>query len=1075
MNLSVAVLRAQSPLFFVVGILMLFGLFSYFNLPAREDPKLTIRSAVVTTAYPGLPADQVELLITKPLEEAMLELPRLSTIESTSMDGISVIKPEFDFTVEDLPVAFEELAETVAETQDALPEGTQTSRVNDDRGDIAIMTLALHGEDYDNAELSEYAEYLRDELIQVQGTKKIDLLGVREQRIYIEFQNAVLSQSGIAPSAIAQALRTENVIRPGGSIALEQNSIAVQPSGDFQSLEDIRGALIRANDGSLVRLGDIATVTHGYEDPPSRLAYYNNAETIILAIVMEDALSVLNYSERASAKVDELRETLPVGLSLDVVTYEATKVERAVYGVTYNMLQTLAVLMGIVILFLGVRTGLIVGAIVPAVILATFAVMGAFDLTLQRMSLATIVISLGLLVDNGIVIAEDFKRRVQELGDRDEALKQTSSELAFPLLVSSLTTITVFLPLLIAQSNSTEYTGSISIVIIITLLVSYLFAMTVTTTLCHRFLKVPDNSAEGTPDATPEDEKGVVARAFDRLTDVYERVLRLILGMRWIYLGAMAVLFMVAGWLQGTIPQEFFPSNDNPQVLVYVELPSGAEASLTDARLQQMARMIDDESKFPEVEDFAAYVGFGGPRFVLSLAPVDPAPNKGFIVINATDLEAAQAIVPRLRETFATHLPDVNARVTRLFLGPEDPAVIKVQVTGPDADYINERAEDVIDLLARQEGMIDIWSDWRARTVRLDLEVDQQAARIAGVTSADIAESLQRHVDGERITMFRDGDETYPLVMRAQEDERESIDRLRSAAVYGADGNSVPLRQVADLTIDGAWGFIQRVDLERTVTIEGRNLGMSPDDLAPKLQPMLDEINATMAPGHEVKIAGILEESGDSNAALAATVPIVLGITFFLLIAQFGGYKQPLVIFLSLPFATFGAFLGLLIMNATFSFMAILSLFALFGVIINNSIVLVDRIDIERNKVIETDLERPSSAHRTVASRKAEFEAVIKGCRRRFRPIMMTTLTTIAGLLPLIIAQDVLFYGFSSALAFGLLIGTFIVSLALTPVLYCLFFGIERIRDGEEPSERGEPLWKRWLAKLPLPAALRSA
>lgn len=1065
MNISVAALRAQPLLLFLVSILMLFGVYSYLTLPAREDPKLIIRQAVVTTTYPGLPADQVELLITKPLEERIIALPHMRDIESTSMNGVSIVKPRFDFDTPNLEIAFENLAETVAETVPALPAGTNTPVVNDDFGDIATMTLALHGPEFSNAELAEYAEYVRDRLILVAGTKKVDLLGIRPERIFIEFENAVLSQAGISPGAIAAAIDSENIIRPGGNINFADGSISVRPGGDFENIEDIRGALIRSPDGNLIRLADIATVSRGYEDPPQRLAYFNNDETIILAVVMEEGLSVLNYSEVARAEVERLSTILPVGLSLDIVTYEATKVEAAVYGVSFNMLQTLAVVLGIVILFLGVRTGLIVGAIIPAVILSTFAVMGVFEISLQRMSLATIIISLGLLVDNGIVIAEDFKRRVQELGDRDKAIAHTSRELAFPLLVSSLTTISVFLPLLIGQSDSTEYTRSITLVVMIALAVSYVFAMTVTTALCYRFLKVPDPD---NPDANDED-KGRIAKGFDRLTDLYAAILRKALANRWLYLGGMVGLFVAAGLLQSAIPKEFFPSNNNPQVLVYIELPSGSTSSQTDEGVRHIVDLIDDKDRFPEVEGFAAYVGFGGPRFVLSLSPVNPAPNKGFIVVNTKDLAGAQAIVPRLREVFAEQVPDVNARVTRMFLGPEDPKVIKLQVTGPDADYINALAGDVMDLLAQEPDMIDIWSNWRSRTVEIDLRVDQQAARAAGVTSADIATSLQRQLDGQPISTFREADESFPIVMRAKDDERTSIDRLRSSAVYAADGTSVPLGQVAELELSGEWGFIQREDMQRTVTVEGRHLSISPEDLAPMLQPKLDAMNEGLAPGHNVKIAGILEESGKNNSALVATLPIVIGITFFLLIAQFGDFRRPLVIFLSLPFATFGAFLGLLIMQAPFGFMAILSLFALFGVIINNSIVLVDRIDIERNEVIAEDVARPKGAAQTSASREREFEAVVSACRRRFRPVVMTTLTTIAGLLPLIIAQDVLFYGFASSVAFGLLIGTFVVSLGLTPVFYCLFFGIKKVDPDEDTGEQTkESWWTRLTRKLPI-------
>ena len=885
--------------------------------------------------------------------------------------------------------------------------------------------------------------------------------------VFVEYENAVLSQAGIAPSQIVAALQQQNIIRPGGAVDVGNTAFQLRPSGDFQSLADMENALIRAGDGTMVRLGDIIEVSHGYQDPPRQIAYFNGRESVILAVAMEDGLSVLTYVERARARVDEVRETLPVGLNLDIMTNEAPKVESAVYGVTRNMIQTLVIVLGIVILFLGVRTGLIVGSIVPAVILATFAIMGLFGIPLQRMSLATIIISLGLLVDNGIVIAEDFKRRVVELGDRDEALKQTSSELAWPLLSSSLTTIVVFLPLLINATSSTEYTRTITLVIMITLSVSWLFAMTVTTTLCHRFLKVPD-------EPKPEDEKPpekqagitVINRAFDHLTDLYERFLRFILGIRWWYLAAMFGLFFTGNLVSQQVPTEFFPSNDNPQVLIYVELPSGVTTRATDEKMREMIALAQDEDRFEGVGDIAAYTGFGGPRFVLSLAPVDPAPNKGFMIVNADDLEATDALVPALREAFLTEFPGVNTRVTRMFLGPEDPAVIQVQVTGPDADYLNDKAEEVMEMMAATDGMIDIWSDWRGRTPILEVDVRQDTARAAGVSSADIAASLARHIDGEPVTMFRDGDEIYPVTMRAAQSERTSLDALSGIAVYpSGGGESVPLGTVADIRMDGGWGFIQREELERTVQIEGRNLKTTPEDLVPVLQPKIDELNANIAPGHEVKIAGILEETAENNAALAATAPLLLGLIMFLLITQFGGFKRPLVILFTLPFITFGAFLGLWLFGATFGFMAILSLFALAGIIINNSIVLVDRMDIERTKLSE-DMEegdRPTSAGKTEADEKAELDALIAACRRRFRPVIMTTLTTIAGLLPLIISGDVLFYGFAISVAVGLFVGTPLLSLGLTPVLYALFLGIAR---GER---REKKIWDKLALRQRLP------
>ncbi|MEM1059755.1 MAG: efflux RND transporter permease subunit, partial [Verrucomicrobiota bacterium] len=723
-------------------------------------------------------------------------------------------------------------------------------------------------------------------------------------------------------------------------------------------------------------------------------------------------------------QIDAVSQTLPVGVTLSRLTVQGEQVAAAVYGVSLNILETLVIVLAIVILFLGWRTGLIVGAIVPSVVLATLAVMGLFELPLERMSLATLVISLGLLVDNGIVIAEDFKRRLEDTGDRDAALRETSSELAFPLLSSSLTTIVVFLPLLIMDTEASEYTRSITYVVLISLGVSWFFAMTVTTTLCHRLLPDP-----ATNRGESREHPGLVRRTFRRLDRVYELVLRTILRRRWAYLGLMGILFCFGGWLMGLVPKKFFPDSDRAQILVYADLPVGVTSRATDQAVQKMMQLVGDKEQFPDFIDYAAYVGFGGPRFVLSLNPVDPSPHSAFLMINAKDRSSAEAALPRLRDAFRAALPEVNARVSRMFLGPADPNVIQLQVKGPDANYLMQKTAGLEEMLLSLDGTIDVWSDWHGRTKRLKLEVDRHLAAAAGVTATDVANALTGRVSGQEVTELASGDDLIPIVLRGRQAERNSLDRLGALTVFPANGGpGVPLSQVANWSYETGLGVIAREDLIRTVTVEARNLQLTPEDMQPLLQGPLEEFSASLAPGHFAEFDGILEDTVESNAALAATGPLVLFLIVLLLILQFGGYRRPAVILLSLPFVVIGASIGLVLMQAEFGFMVILGLYALMGIIINNSIVLIDRSDIERRLAND-----PSQ----------DMLAVIRACQRRLRPVLMTTITTAAGLLPLILSQDVLFYGMASAMAFGLLIGTLLVSLGLTPVLYTLFLGIK--------------------------------
>ena len=1033
MNLSTIAYRYKPVVLLAVLASMLFGAFSFFTLPAQEDPSITIREAIVTAALPGLPADRVEDLITKPLEEAILTVEGVDEIRSTSADGYTIVKAKAYQDLTDLDRIWDELQEAVEAAHPAFPDGTSMPRVNDSFGDVAVATLALHGETFTRREVFDFAEFSRDQLNRVKGTKKVEIIGALEERIFIETTNAKLSGAGLNPLDVRTALQRQNIIASGGVLDTGDRAFTLVPSGEFQSVEEISNLLIRVpSDGTLLRLSDIADVSHGYADPARQSAFYNGQPAIILSVVMRDGQSALNYADDLAVQIEELRRDLPVGLQLDVVTWQAEQVEGAVYGVTTNVLQTLGIVLGVVILFLGLRTGLVVGSIVPAVVLVTLAVMGFFDMTLERMSLATIVIALGLLVDNGVVIAEDFKRRLTASGDRDKALSETGKELAIPLLSSSLTTILVFMPLMLAQHESGEYTRNISLVILITLLASWVLAMTVTPTLCHMFLKAP--KAGETVNAS---KSGGI---FGLIEIAYDRVLRGILRIRFVFVLAMFALLPVGGMLVRSTPAKFFPDSDRAQVLIYVNLPAGVTTRTTEARLNDMMDIMLDEERYPELGNMAGYVGFGGPRFVLSLAPLDQAPHVGFIVVNAENREAVNEVLPKLRNDFRQQLTDVEARVSAMFLGPSDPNVIQVQVKGPDKNYIFEKSKELEAVLNAVPGTIDVWSDWYNPVTRYDVEIDQQLARTAGISSADIAATLSNFISSGSDSLYRDGDDVYPIVSRAIAEERGDPGRIGAISIFRPGSTqSVPLGQVATIEQRVGFPFIQREDLSPTVTVEARNLSLSPEDMAPMLKTRLDELRETLPPGHSIEFDGIIVDAGIGRAALFSNFPLCIGLAVLLLVAQFNGYRRPLIVLMTIPLVVIGVGLGLRIMQAEFGFLVILGLFALAGIIVNNAIVLIDRIDIER----------ASGEH-------SDWDAVVTACVRRLRAIIITTITTIIGLLPLILGRDVLFFGMASIMAFGLAVGT-ILTLGVVPALYCMFFGIRPTKK-EQTIESNENL-----------------
>lgn len=1025
MNLSQFAFRYRPVVLLTTLLAVVYGAFSYFSLPTREDPEVLVREAVITTEYPGLSAEEVEQTITKPLEASVRMVGEVEEIRSTSMRGRSIIHVVIHDRYFNLDQIWDEVRERIDAAHGDLPQGASPPHLNDDFGDVAVVTVALTASDFTQAEQLQMAEHIRAELYGIDGIRKIELIGVQPERIFVELPVERMAELGLSPQALADQLEKRNILPPGGVIESGEQRFALQVSGGFHSLEALRQAEIQLPQGGTLRLQDLGEVSQGYVDPVQRPAYFNGERAIVLAVSMLEGHSVLDFGHAVKNAIETIRPTLPAGYDLQIMTFQAEQVANAVYGVTASMLQTLAIVLAVVVLFLGVRTGLIVGSIIPGVMLVTLAVMGLMDMTLERMSLATLVIALGLLVDNAIVVAEDFKTRLEAGASRNQALQQTGSELAMPLLSSSLTTILVFLPLMLAEHVAGEYTRAISIVIAITLLSSWLLSMTVTPILCYRFLKVPEKVTERGETKTPA--PGLSDRLFRRLASVYERLLRDTLRHRKSFLLLMLVAFVIGVGLMQVVPKKFFPDSDRSQVLVYVDFPSDIAPSVADDRIRQISDLLSGDDN-PHVNSVAAYLGFGGPRFVLSLTPIDPAPNKGFLVLNVADASHMDGVLENTRQLLMTRHPSVSAQVTRMFLGPSDSNLLEVQVKGPDREVLFESAAKVERILADLPATLDVRQSWEARIPSLHIGVDQARARRAGVSSADIARSLKGAIDGYRITDFREGDRHIPVMFRYQEAGRESLERLRSLTVYPLDapGEGVALNQVADITLANGYYRIDREDLKRVITVEARNSRYTAEEMVPRVEPALRELEASLPSGYMVEFDGVVKQSAEGRAALQANLPLCLGLVMVLLVAQFNSFRRPLLIVATIPLVILGVAVGLLVLRANFGFMVLLGIYSLAGIIINNAIVLIDRIDLNRQE--EPDL--PIT------------EAVVEASVRRLRPILMATITTILGFLPLIIGHDPLFYGMAGAMAFGLALGT-VMSLGMVPVLYTYFFGRE--------------------------------
>jgi len=1016
MNLTELAYKYQKLLFFIIVIFTIYGAYSYFTLPAQEDPSITIREAVVSTSYPGMSPDRVELLITKKLEENIRKIPEIKEITSVSSTGSSVIHVIIQDKYFDIKNIWQNLRNKVDDVQKDLPDGTRPSIVDDEFGDVAVITLALTADGFAMKEMYDMSKHIRDHLYGVKGTKKIDVLGVQRERIYLEVNTAKLEKLGINPREMMNTLRKQNIIHPGGEIDAGARSFVVEPSGNYESVTDIGDTLIKipASRGlkeSVIPLKDIVDITRDYVDPPYQPAYFNGKPAVVFAISMLEGFNVLEYAPRALEKIDEIKASMPIGYNLDIATYQADVVAATIDGVSLNVIQTLAIVLATVIMFLGFRTGSIVGALVPLVMVVSLALMNIFDIKLERMSLASLIISLGLLVDNGIVVAEDVMSRIENKVDRLEAIKQCGKELTVPLLTSSLTTILFFMPLMMAEHIAGEYTRSLSPVITFALLSSWVIAMTFTPLLCFYFIKVDTNKPK-------KDKPGLM----EKINKGYEVFLKGVLKVRYIFVLSMFALFIFSLYSAKDLPKRFFPDSDRPQILVYTELPAGTSSRYMDKHMREIYKELNDKEQFAHIESYSAYVGFGGPRFVLSLAPEDPANNNGFIIVNIDDIENQNVTMEQLDSVLKTKFPDMFFRIKRMFLGSSDASEFKIQVIGPDEDVIYEKSQEVLQVLRSIPGNTELRTDWQNRIMKIAVNVDQQRARRAEVTSDDIAASLSAYFSGSMITQYREKDNIIPIIFRAEGDERFNIDRLRTISIYSSKrGENVPLMQIAEFEGVNQYSQIARLDMFKTVSIIGTNTNVTAQDFKDLFDPHMEELSKDLPTNHKLVWAGVVKDSKDAQTALQANVPIAIGLIIVLLVGQFNSFRRPLIIMLTIPLSFIGAVWGLFISGSDLGFMVTLGLYSLAGIIINNGIVLIDRIDIERNSGKET------------------YDAIISACVARLRPISMSTITTILGLLTLIIPHDPLFYGLSNAIAYGLAVGT-ILTLAVVPSLYAIFF-----------------------------------
>jgi multidrug efflux pump subunit AcrB len=1005
----------MSILLIIVG-----GIYAFTALPKLEDPLITIREALVVAKYPGMPVEQVERLIARPIEEKIRSMGEIDKIkDSTSKVGQYLVHVTIKDEVpsKNLPQVWKLLRNRMDDVKPDLPEGTIGPRVDDTFGDTSVATIALWADGFSMAEMHETARQIRERLNMLKGILKVDLTGVQDERIYLDVSSAKIAQLGIDTADIGKSLREQNILLPGGRINLNDVDVIVEVQGRFTSIEEIAEVLIPiSGTQATIPLRDIATIRKAYEEPINNPAYYNGHQSIVLSVFILRGVDAVEFGRRLKQEVEEIENSLPWGYVLDFATYQPALIKKAVSGMVLNVAESVAIVLVVVMLLLGLRTGLIVGSFIPLVMLFGILTMYALGIDMERMSLATMIIALGMFVDNAIVVSDDIKVNMETGMDRKEAVLKTGNSLALPLLTSTLTTVFAFGPILLQIGSTGDYTSSLGSVMIILLMGSWFFSMFSSTSMCFWFLK-PKPAKPATGGGKQQQSDPYQGKFYG----FYRWILKFSLRYRFLVLAVTGGAFAVAIYAATFIPQAFFPSGDRNQYLIYLDLPAGTRIEETDRTVRKLSAWLQDKQKNPEITGTIAYVGNGGPRFFLSLAPMDPDPFLAFLIVNTETNKEVAELVTRTDQYILDNLPNARGRVKSMWLGATETGLMQVRLSGPDTGVLKEQADQLMAALRKIPGIEDIKQDWNNRVFTARADVDQSRARRVGVTSKDVADSLDFFVDGSTTTDYHQGNVQIPIVGRGVLAERDSPDSLRTLGIRSASGGSVPLNQVADVYTVGELDRIMRYNQERTITVSAKNQVLKASEIFAAIKPTLDGMN--FPKNHFWKVGGELEDAARAMRNLVKWMLPCFGGIIFLLVWQFNSIRRAAIIILTMPLVIVGSVVGLLVMKADFGFMVILGLLALAGSIVNNGIVMIDKIEENRREG------------------QTPYDAVVNSAVSRFRPILLSVSTTMLGFSPLIINHDPLFYGMACIMFFGLGIGS-LFTLNYVPALYSIFFRV---------------------------------
>jgi multidrug efflux pump len=1024
-NLSAWALRHQALVVFVIVLATLFGALSYTRLSQSEDPPFTFRVMVIQTFWPGATARQVEDQVTTRIGRKLQETPYIDFLRAYSRPGESLVF----FTMKDsAPVSqvketWYQVRKKVGDIAAYLPPGVQGPFFNDEFGDVYTNIYALEGDGFSPAQLHDYADNLREELLRVPDVGKVDYFGDPNQRIYIEIPNTQLTRLGISPTQIGEIIGAQNSVSPAGTLTTPDDRVFVRPSGQFTDLKALADTLIRVN-GRTFRLGDIATIRRGYDDPPATQMRFEGKSVLGIGLTMQPGGDVIRLGKALDARVAQLRAGLPAGLRLVEVSSTPQAVSRSVDDFVEAVAEAIGIVLLVSLISLGVRTGMVVVISIPVVLAVTSLFMYLFDIGLHKVSLGTLVLALGLLVDDAIIAVEMMAVKLEQGWNRTRAAAYAYTSTAFPMLTGTLVTVSGFLPIVLARSSTGEYTRSIFQVSAIALIASWFAAVVLIPLLGYRLLPERKRAAHE-PDGHEHD-------IYD--TRFYRRFRRMIgwcIERRWIVLGLTIVLFVIALAGFTLVPQQFFPSSDRPELLVDVRLPEGASF---DATLRQAKRLEDALKDRPEIDHSINFVGTGAPRFYLPLDQQLQQPNFAQFVITAKSVEDREKLATWLARKLRNDFPAIRTRLSRLENGPPVGYPVQFRVSGNDIGVVRGIAERVAAAMRDDRRTDNVNFDWDEPAERsLHFEIDQEKARQLNVSSQDVANFLQMTLSGYTVTQYRERDKLISVDLRAPAAERVDPAHLLSMAMPTPNG-PVPLGALGHLANDLEYGVIWSRDRQPTITVQSDVIaGAQGIDVTRDVERKLQTVRASLPTGYRIEVGGSVEESAKGQASIFAQMPILVIAVLTLLMIQLQSFARVMMVVLTAPLGLIGVVIALLVFGEPFGFVAMLGVIAMFGIIMRNSVILVDQI--------EHDIR---DGHKRI-------DAIIGATVRRFRPITLTAAAAVLALIPLLRSN---FFGpMATALMGGITTAT-VLTLFYLPALYAAAFRV-RSSETDEPGQGG--------------------